>query len=99
MTLGFQDGTVVNNSPARAGDIGNAGLIPDLGRSPGGQKGNPLQYSCLENSINRSLMGYSPRGLNKESDTTEHAHITLREKGEREQVKYMLVDKLIPIVR
>ena len=44
-------------------------------------------------------MGYSPRGLNKESDTTEHAHIILREKEEREQVKYVLVDKLMPIVR
>ena len=36
MTLGFPAGTVVKNSPASAGDIGNAGFIPDLGRSPGG---------------------------------------------------------------
>ena len=43
-------------------------------------------------------MGYSTRGLDKESDMTEHAHITLREKGEGEQVKYVLEDKLIPIV-
>ena len=47
------------------------GLISGLGRSPGGGHGNPLQYSCLENSHGqRSLVGYSPRG-HKESDMTE----------------------------
>ena len=42
---GFPGGSVVKNSPANAGD---AGLIPDLGRSPGEANGNPLQYSCWE---------------------------------------------------
>ena len=47
------------------------GLIPGLGRSPGGGNGNPLQYSCLENPHGqRSLAGYSPWGC-KESDTIE----------------------------
>ena len=47
------------------------GLIPQLGRSPGGGHGNPLQYSCLENPREqRSLVDYSPQGC-KESDTTE----------------------------
>ena len=36
-----------------AGDTGDAGSIPGLGRSPGGENGNPLQYSCLKNSKNR----------------------------------------------
>ena len=46
-------------------------MIPELGRSLGGGHGNPLQYSCLENSHRqRSLAGYSPRG-HKESDLTE----------------------------
>ena len=36
-----------------AGDARGAGLIPELGRSPGGGNGNPLQYSCLENPMNR----------------------------------------------
>ena len=40
----------VKNAPANAGDIKDAGLIPGLKRSPGGGHGNPLQYSCLENS-------------------------------------------------
>ena len=47
------------------------GSIPGFGRSPGGGYGNPLQYSCLENSHGqRSLVGYSPWGP-KESDMTE----------------------------
>ena len=46
------------------------GLIPGLGRFPGGRNGNPLQYSCLENPHGqRSLEGYSPWGR-KESNTT-----------------------------
>ena len=43
----------VKNPPANAGDISDAGLIPGLGRSPGGGKGNPLQYSCLQNPTDR----------------------------------------------
>ena len=44
---------VVKNPPANAGDIRNMGLIPGLGRCPGGGHGNPLQYSCLENPMDR----------------------------------------------
>ena len=44
---------VVKNPPANAGDIRDTGLIPVSGRSPGGGHGNPLQYSCLENSRDR----------------------------------------------
>ena len=44
---------VVMNPPAKAGDIKDTGLIPGLGRSPGGGKGNPLQCSCLENPMDR----------------------------------------------
>ena len=45
--FGGPDGSAVKNPPANAGDTG---LIPGLGRSPGGGNDNPLQYSCLENS-------------------------------------------------
>ena len=38
---------------ANAGDIRNMGLIPGLGRSPGGGNGNPFQYTCLQNSMDR----------------------------------------------
>ena len=44
---------VVKNLPAKAGDTRDAGSIPGLERSPGEGTGNPLQYSCLENSMDR----------------------------------------------
>jgi len=44
---------VVKNLPANAEDIRDVGLIPGLGRSPGGGHDNPLQYSCLENPMDR----------------------------------------------
>ena len=63
---------MVKNQPANVRDTGDMGSITGLGRSPGGGHGSPLQYSCLENSVDRerSLEGYSPWGL-KESDATE----------------------------
>ena len=42
---------VVKNLTVNAGDIRDVGLIPELGRSPGGGHGSPLQYSCLENFL------------------------------------------------
>ena len=66
--LGFPGGSVGKESACNEGDLG---LIPGLGRSPGGGRGNQLQYSCLENSHRqRTLEGYSPWG-HKESDTVE----------------------------
>ena len=44
---------VVKNPPANAGDVRDRASIPGLGRSPGGGHGNPLQYSCLENPMDR----------------------------------------------
>ena len=49
----FQVVLVVKNLPANAGDIREEGSIPGLGRSPGGGHGSPLQYSCLENPMDR----------------------------------------------
>ena len=46
---------MIKNLPANAGDIIDAGLIPGSGRSPGGGHGNPLQYSCLENPMDRGV--------------------------------------------
>ena len=46
-------GLVVKNVPANAGEIRDSGLIPGSGRSPGEGNGNPLQYSCLGNPIDR----------------------------------------------
>ena len=44
---------MVKKPPAHVGDIREMGLIPGLGRSPGGEHGNPFQYSCLENLMDR----------------------------------------------
>ena len=51
--MGFQAGTSGKNLSSNAGDLRDMGSIPRLGRSPGGGHGNPLQYSCLENSMAR----------------------------------------------
>ena len=54
---------MAKNPPANAGDAGDKGSISGSGRSPEGGNGNPLQYSCLENSTDRgACRGYSPRG-------------------------------------
>ena len=58
----FPSDSVVKNPPASAGD---ANLIPGSGRPPGEGNGNPLQYSCLGKPMDRSLLGYSPWGLQR----------------------------------
>ena len=56
---------MVKNLPANAGDIRDVGLMPGLGRSPGGGNGNPLQYSCLENSMDRGAWRAAAHGVAK----------------------------------
>ena len=51
----FQVVLVVKNPPANTGDIREVGLISGFGRSPGGGQGNPLQYFCLENPMDRGV--------------------------------------------
>ena len=53
VTRASQVKLVGKNLPASAGDARDASLIPGLGRSPGGEHGNPLQYFCLKNLIDR----------------------------------------------
>ena len=53
MCWAFQVALVVKNPPANEGDVRDVGSIPGSGRSPGGGHGNPLQYSCLENPMDR----------------------------------------------
>ena len=59
-TLG---GSVVKNPPANAGYIGDTGSIPGLERSPGVGNGNPLHYSCLENSMDRGVWRATVHGM------------------------------------
>ena len=67
----FPGGSVVKNPPANAGDTGNVSLILKSGRSPGIGNGNLLQYSCLENPMDRGGWWATVRWVTKESDTTE----------------------------
>ena len=62
----FEDsprGLVVKHWPANAGDAEDMGSIPGLRRSPGGVSGNPLQYSCLENPMDRGAWRAAVHGL------------------------------------
>ena len=63
------------SSKENTSNAGEAGLIPGSGRSPGKRNGYPLQYSCLENPMDRSS---SPRG-HKELKVTEHARVCSQE--------------------
>ena len=66
--MDFPGGSVVKNPPANAGDVNS---IPELGRSSGERNGNPLQYSCLENSTDRGAWWATVHGVMKESDMTK----------------------------
>ena len=63
----FLGGSVVKNPPANARDTS---LIPGLGRSPGEGNGNPFQYSCLGNPMDRGAWRATVHGIAKESDMT-----------------------------
>ena len=63
--LGFPGGSVVNNPPASARDTRDMGSVPGSGRSPGGGNGNPLQYSCLHNSMDRGALCTIVHGITK----------------------------------
>ena len=61
---------MVKNLPANAGDARDAGLTPESGKSPRGGNGIPLQYSCLNNPMDRGAWKAAVQGGLKELDTT-----------------------------
>ena len=72
---------MVKNLPVSAGDIRDVSLIPGLGRSPGGGRGNPLQDSCLENPMDRGAWratvhrgAESQTGLKRPSSSSMYIH-------------------------
>ena len=71
--MGFPGGasSKKKNTPANAGDIRDASSIPVSGKIPWRRHGNPLQYFCLENSMDRGAWRAMVRTVTKESDTTE----------------------------
>ena len=76
---GFPGGASGKEPPANAGDLRDAGLIPGLRRSPGEGNGNPLQYSCLENPMDRgawqaTVHGIERVGLDRSNLAHTHTH-------------------------
>ena len=63
--MGFPGGSDSKESACSAGDTGDMGLIPGLGRSPGGGHGNPLQRSCPENPMDRGAWRAMVHGIAK----------------------------------
>ena len=81
--LNFPDGSGVKNLPADAEGAGDTGLIPESGRSPGEENGNPLPYSCLENPHGqRNMAGYNPWGHKR----VEHDLATKQQPEQRDQI-------------
>ena len=75
--MASQVALVVKNLPFNAGDMRDAGSVPGSGRSPGIGNGNPLQYSCLENSMDTGAWQATVHGV-AESDTAQqltHTHL------------------------
>ena len=68
----------VKNPPANARDARDAGSIPGSGRTPGGEHGNPLQYSCLENPVDRgALWSAAHRVAQSRSDLAYNTHTVM----------------------
>ena len=70
--MGFPGGAAGKYLLANAGDAGDKGLIPGLGRSSDGGYDNPLQYSCLENPLDKDPGGLQPLGSQR-TEATEHS--------------------------
>ena len=77
---------VVKNPPANAGDVRDLGSIPGSGKSPGGENDNPIQYSCLENSVDRGTWRVTVHGVAK--NQTRLSNLTTT------KVKYNIVSLL-----
>ena len=75
-TQGFPGDSVSKESTCNAGDCNarDSSLIPGSGRSPGEGNGNPLQYSCLGNPMDRGGWQATLHGVTKDLDMTDHTH-------------------------
>ena len=72
---GFPNGASGKDMTANAGDIRDVGLIPGLGRSPGGGHSNPLKYSCLENPMAEEPGGLQSVGSKRVGQDSAHMHV------------------------
>ena len=71
----FPGGSAGKESTCNAGNTGDVGSIPGSGRSPGGGNGNPLQYSCLENPMDRGAWWATALKVSQESGTTKQLSV------------------------
>ena len=91
---------VIKNLPANAGDVRNAGSVPRLGRSPGGGHGDLLQYSCLENPMDRGAWWASVHGVtNRQTEATRyyyHHHSSMISSTQMKTNKIFPIEKECP---
>ena len=80
--MGFPHGSVGKESACDAGDTGDVGLIPGLGRSPGEGNSNPLQYSCLKNPMGRGTWQATVHGVAESQTQLRDYHFSLWPKAE-----------------
>ena len=80
---GFPGGSADKESACNAGDSGDLGLIPGSGIFPGEGNGNPLQYSCLENPMDREAWQAKVRGELDTIEVIEHLVINVKERERR----------------
>ena len=79
-TCAPQAALVVKNLPAKAEAARDVGSTPGSGRSPGGGNGNPLQYSCLENPMDRGIWQAIVHGVTKQVDKIEHTWYSTKQR-------------------
>ena len=105
--MGFQVVLVVKNLPANAGDAGDVGLIPGLGRSSGGGHGTPPQYSCLESPLDKGVWWATVHRFEKrELDMTERlilakmmiGHRTIDFVGSNKQWMWIKLILIFPVI-
>ena len=92
--MGFPGGSEVKESACNAG---NPGLIPVLGRSPGEGNGNPLQYSCLKNSMDRGARWAPVHGVTKSRTRLSDSH-SIQNKKFSLKNKDLLTDWLLRFI-
>ena len=88
---------VVKNPSARAGDVRDMGSTPGSGRSPGGGNGNPLQYSCLENPIDRGTWRTTVHEVTVGQDWSDLAHTHCMCLGEHQAQSWALWLRLVTL--
>ena len=88
----------VKNLPANSGDARDVDSIPGSGRCPGGENGNLLQYSCLENSVDRRAWEATDHGVTEESGMTERArvHMDVHTHTDTDAQQYLSPTSLAP---